>query len=216
MATDDKSPVLRVQTGVDPNSVGAAAKPDFAFIQLGFQAVHNGAESEKQGRPVFDKALFVTHIYPGSTDQLDVEVKRFPADGGAPTISDPVRAARFADPIAMFEKRAASMEGGTPLALLNLDPAQIKNLDAAGAGTVEMLAAVPDSSLGGLGMGARAMRQRAIAYLEALNGGEGLAKLQSQLDAQAADNDELRTQLKELLAERKANAEASAKPAKGG
>ena len=203
--SDEKTPVLRVAVGQDPNltGMGVPHAPDYQFIQLGFQAVHNGAESGRQGRPVFDKALMLTHIYPGSTDTLDVEVKRYPSSGGEPIVTDPVRATRFADIIAKFEERRATMEEGTPLSVLNFDPAQIKNLEASGASTVEMLAGVADSNLAKLGMGARNLRQRAIAYLDALNGGEAMAKLQSQLDGRDAEVSELRLQVRELLNDRK-------------
>lgn len=212
MAADDKTPVLRVAVGNDPNAMREGGAPDFAFIQLGFQAVHAGAASSDAGRPVYDKALFITHVYPGSTDQLDVEVKRYPAGGGEAIIMDEVRAARFAEIIAKFEQNAQGMETGTPLSVLNFDPAQVKNMEAAGAGTVEMLAAVPDGTLGRLGMGARGLRQRAIAYLDALGGGEAMARLQAQFDGQAAETDELRRQLADLLAERNAALAASPTP----
>lgn len=191
--SDQMSPTFRVSVGTDPNSevVGPSLtprQPDTHFIKLHFGSSFNQAESDKAGKPVHDKALFVRHIYPGSHDYLDVMVKTWPAGGGEPIIVDNIRLARYAEIIDKFEKKAKQAETGTPLAAMNLDPAQIDNLKGSGIDTVEALAEVPDNYLHALGVGGRHLRERAKALFAIRDDNAPLEQLR-------AENNKLRDQL---------------------
>jgi hypothetical protein len=193
MSEQQWSPTFRVSVGTDPNSevVGpnlTPRQPDTHFIRLAYGSSFNQVESDKAGKPIHDKTLMVRHVYPGSHDYLDVIVKQWPHAGGEPVIVDSIRLARYADLIEKFEKRAKQTDAGTPLASMNLDPAQIDNLKGVGVETVEALAEVPDVALGALGMGARQLRERAKALFAIRDDNAPLEQLR-------AENNKLRDQL---------------------
>ena len=193
MSSDQMSPTFRVSVGTDPNSqvVGPSLtprQPDTHFIKLHWGSSFNQAESDKAGKPVNDKTLLIRHIYPGSHDYLDVEVKRFPAAGGEPIIVDSLRLSRYAELIEKFEKNAKQSETGTPLAALNLDPATIDNLKGSGVDTVEALAEVPDNYLHAIGTNGRQLRERAKALFAIRDDAAPLEQLR-------AENNKLRDQL---------------------
>lgn len=202
MTAEQFSPTFRVQVGTDPNSevVGPSLtprQPDTHFLKIGFGSSFDQAASDKAGKPIYDKTLVVRHIYPGSHDYLDVEVKRYPHGGGEPIIVDSLRLSRYAELIGKFEKRAKITDAGTPLAAMNLDPATIANLQGSNIDTVEALAEVPDNHLESLGNGARALRERAKTLFAIRDDAAPLEQLR-------AENNKLRDQLgivKEELAE---------------
>jgi hypothetical protein len=196
------SPTFRIQVGTDPNSevVGpnlTPRQPDTHFVKIGWGTSYDQAASDKAGKPINDKTLVVRHIYPGSHDYLDVEVKRYPHDGGEPIIVDSIRLSRYAELIERFEKKAKITASGTPLAAMNLDPATIANLQGSNIDTVEALAEVPDNHLDALGHGARALRERAKTLFAIRDDNAPAEQLR-------AENNKLRDQLgvvKEELAE---------------
>jgi len=193
MSAEQFSPTFRVSVGTDPNSevVGPSLtprQPDTHFLKIGWGSSFNQAESDKAGKPINDKTLVVRHIYPGSHDFLDVEVKRYPHGGGEPVIVDSVRLARYADLIAKFEAKAKMTDAGTPLAAMNLDPATIANLQGSQIDTVEALAEVADVNLGALGTGGRQLRERAKALFAIRDDNAPLEQLR-------AENNKLRDQL---------------------
>jgi hypothetical protein len=193
MSSEQMSPTFRVAVGTDPNSevVGpnlTPRQPDVHFIKLHWGTSFDQVASDKAGKQVYDKTLLVRHIYPGTHDYLDVEIKRWPHGGGEPVIVDSIRLARYADLIEKFERKAKITDAGTPLAALNLDPATIANLQGSGVDTVEALAEVPDVALGALGMGARQLRERAKALFAIRDDNAPLEQLR-------AENNKLRDQL---------------------
>ena len=215
----DLSPVMRVAVGADPNSMlvsaggSRAQAQDHHTIQLRWDAQHAGAASEAAGRPVYDRVLIVRLFYTGTQDTLDVELKRFPSDGGSPVVTDAKRVELYGAAVRQFEANGEALTTGTPLAVINLDPATVANLGALNIGTVEQLAEVPDSALDALRAGGRGFRERARAYLEATNGAAPLAKIAAENESLRADLAETQQQLAELVADSKA-AKAAAKAAK--
>jgi hypothetical protein len=204
---DQMSPTFRVAVGSDPNSqvVGPGVYnkvTDYHQIRVFWGAVHNGAASDKQGTPVYDKVLQIRHLYPGSGDYLDVAVKRWPAEGGEPVLLDPQRYARYREVLEQFERNDKIKQQGTPLDVLNFDPATIANLKGKQIETVEELSDVPDVAIGALGTGGRSIRDRARAFIEASAGNAPLAKMQAENDGLRADLDLLRDQMRELTQQR--------------
>jgi hypothetical protein len=117
---ENLSPTFRVAVGTDPNTqvIGPAVHgraADYHHIKVFWGAVHNGTASDKAGSPVYDKVLQVRYIYPGSGDYLDVAVKRWPADGGEPVITDPDRYNRYREVLEKYEAKADQKAQGTPL-----------------------------------------------------------------------------------------------------
>lgn len=68
-----------------------------------------------------------------------------------------------------------------------LSPAQVKNLLAINVRTVEDLAAASEDVLQRIGMGARALQQRARAFLETANGPGKIAERLAALESKVAD-----------------------------
>lgn len=213
---------MRVLVGADAmaTEMGQVGAPAYAHVQLRWDAERNGFASEQQGRPVFERVLVLRHIYPGTTDTLDVQVKRFP-DEGAPVVLDPKRYEMFRPVLERFERDGAAAASGTPLSTINLDPAQIATLQASGVQSVESLADVADAVLDRLGMGARGMRDRAVAFFAALQGNAPIAALQSENERLVAEQADQRQTLAEYKAEMAAlrvelAAKADAKPGRKG
>lgn len=201
------SPTFRVAVGADPNTqvIGPAVhgrQPDYHHIKVFWGAEHNGAASDKEGSPVYDKVLQVRYLYPGSGDYLDVVVKRWPADGGEPVITDRERWNRYREVLEKYESKADQKANGTPLAVLNLDPHEIATLNGKQIETIEQLADVPDNYLGNLGLGGRTVRDRARAYMEASAGNAPLAKMQAENDGLRADLDAMRNKVADMAKER--------------
>jgi hypothetical protein len=204
---ENMSPTFRVAVGTDPNTqvIGPAVHgraADYHHIKVFWGAVHNGTASDKAGSPVYDKVLQVRYIYPGSGDYLDVVVKRWPADGGEPVITDPERYNRYREVLEKYEAKADQKAHGTPLAVLNLDPHEIATLNGKQVETIEQLADVPDNYLGNLGLGGRTVRDRARAFMEASAGNAPLAKMQAENDGLRADLDAMRNKVAELAKDR--------------
>lgn len=210
----NETPILRVLVGNDPMATenGQVDAPAYLHIQLRWDATRAAFLSEAAGRPIFQKVLILRHIYPGTTDTLDVAVKVYPDDGPA-VVLDERRAEMFREVIAKFEANADQAASGTPLVTMNLDPAQVATLQASGVQSVEALADVPDSALERLGMGARVMRERARAFFAALEGNAPTAALQAENERLKADLDQQRADMAEVKAEMAAN-RAAAKAAK--
>lgn len=203
MPPDQMSPTFRVAVGTDPNTqvIGPAVHgraADYHHIKVFWGAVHNGAASDKAGSPVYDKVLQVRYLYPGSGDYLDVAVKRWPAEGGEPVITDPERFNRYREVLEKYESKAEQKAQGTPLAVLNLDPHEIATLNGKQVETIEQLADVPDNYLGNLGMGGRTVRDRARAFMEATAGNAPLARMQAENDGLRADLDAVRNKLADM------------------
>jgi len=193
MPEEQWSPAFKVTVGTDPNSevVGPSLtprQPDIHFVKVGWGSSFNQAESDKAGQQIHDKTLLVRHLYPGSHDYLDVEVKRFPHGGGEPIIVDSLRLSRYAELIDKFEKKSKMTDVGMPLAALNLDPATIDNLKGSGVDTVEALASVPDNYLHAIGTNGRQLRERAKAIFAIRDDAAPLEQLR-------AENNKLRDQL---------------------
>jgi hypothetical protein len=148
---------------------------------------------------VFERALFMRLHYPGSKDVLDRELLRYPEGGGAYMIQEPDQWLVFRDVAEKWMEKQDEAAAGTPLALLNLNVAEIAALKAAGIGSVEMLAALPD---GGLRVveNARALRDKAQRYVDAASDGAPLAKAEADAAAARDEAKALRQELAEMRA----------------
>lgn len=162
-------------TGINFNAGHASDQGVFAEFYV--NAVQNNAETEKQGRPIFDDKLYIRIRTPGDRkNEVDREAKD----------ADKMR---FAFQWAQYQQGATAAASGTPLEEWPLmTPATVKTLKYFGIASVDQMAAVTDGNLQNLGPGMRSVRDAAIAYLERAGEGAGTRAL-------AAENAELRERL---------------------
>lgn len=100
------------------------------------------------------------------------------------------------------EGREIPVDGTSVMYWPVASPSQVKSLLDAKLRTVEDLAAANEESIHRLGMGGRALKDKAVAWLAAASGpgkvSEELTALRTQLEAATARNQLLETQLREL------------------
>lgn len=174
-------------------------------------AINNFA-SEKHGRPLYDKCLFVEVITPGSRESAPVfELERvFCKEAG---IDEPRRNHKYGEYKQQIDAYRAGTESrdltGTPLsAWPAIDSAIAAALKHVGVFTVEGLAALPDSRYHVVGPGALSLVTRARAFLEAAAGNadnEGQATRILELETASKEKDgqiaDMNNRLSQALAE---------------
>lgn len=175
------------------------------------RAVQNRTKTIASGVPVYDNVNYA-QIYPaGSKDCHEKiaedwlkQIKNFALEGKY----DPQHLSFFELRFAEFLKGNELPENGTPIKMWpQATPADIAQLQAAKIYTVEDLAALPESGFGLVGMNARVMKEKALAWLGAGDKGkqaEQIAALQVAIrdltDALQRETDkrkELEAELKE-------------------
>jgi len=165
---------------------------DGAALRIWRDAVQNNYQTEQQGRPIFDEAIYVEVITPGSQSSIPVfEVKRIyhESAGIDPTTSEQYKQyKKFVDAFESDESAGGAMTG-TPLKEWpELSRSMIAALRAQQIYTVEALAGLPDTALPLVGPDGRTWRSKAQAYLDfAANAGTATAK--------AAENERLKEDL---------------------
>lgn len=138
-------------------------------LRFYYQPLKNNFQSERAGRSVFDKVLYVDVLTPGSNESVPTfELERIYCEETG--VTEPERSTKYMQYQRQIEAfKANNGEGamdGTPItAWPQIDVAQVANLRAQNIHTVEQLAAVTDGNLTNLGMGGRVLREQAIAYL---------------------------------------------------
>lgn len=170
---------------------------DGSALRIFREAVQNNFLSEKLGRPVFDEAIFVEVISPGSRGSVPIfEVERTCAteEGGIPENATPKvnqqQYAKYAKYIENFKSKEndASLIG-TPLnEWPEIGVSLIATLKAANIHTVDALANVPDNLLNVIGPDGRTWRTKAQAFI-------AMAEGSAVVTAMAAENEQLRAQL---------------------
>lgn len=137
--------------------------------------VKNNFQSEKNGRPIFDTALYVEVMTPGSTESIpQFEVERtYCVEAGVDAhgnrlVERSPKYAQYEPQVEAFKRQTGDhLAAGTPInQWAQIDVGTAASLKAAGIHTVEMLAGVSDTSLGNLGVGGRVMRDQARAFIQ--------------------------------------------------
>jgi len=151
------------------------------------KAVQHNFRSQEEGRPIFVDKDYVRIIIPGDTrSEVDREVQDKDKD-------------RWPEQWRRFKEDAEEATDGTPLEQWPaVSVSQVAELKAKKIRTVEQLAGVSDGQLQNLGLGARQLRDRAKAFLEAAAGNAPLdaallreSKLQEEIDALKAQMNSL-------------------------
>lgn len=162
---------------------------DRAIAEFYVEAVPNNFRTEKEGRPIFDDVEFVKILVPG--DRRTEVVRRVTEE----------HRYRWPRQYEAFQRGIIPAEEGTPIEQWPpITPAMAKTLAFLNIRTVEALAAVSDTALAEIGLGARELRQKAIAWLGAIDP-QGLANANAEIA-------ELKAQMAQLIA-----AQQSAAPA---
>jgi len=156
------------------------------------EPVLQGAESEKQGRPIYKDTAMVWIRFPGDRTR---EVY---------TRAKPEHQARFPRQWAQFQQKVSQGHIGTPIEEWGpISKSHALTLKGANIHTVEHLAACPDSVLHNVGHGARALRDKAIAWLKAATDGAETTRLAAENQQLKDDLAALKEQVAELATKRK-------------
>ena len=159
------------------------SNPQGVFVQFYTDAVELKAESEKQGRPIFQDMAHIRKLIPGDTSNVvervakDYDKRMYPREWE------------------VFHRQQAEGMVGTPLEQWpQITRGQVKESKYFEVHTVEQLSELSDTSCGKMGMGFFDLRDRAKAYLQA-------AKSTALETAQAAENQRLRDEMDALKAQ---------------
>lgn len=142
--------------GIDENRFnGSGEHPEDRKLLVSFyyKAVKNEQKTAQEGRAVFDSLEYIKIQIPGSKDYNERKV----------TENDKRRFARRYQE--WKEKKEVKVEGIPLEQWPMISASQIEEFKAYNIFSVEQLAGVADGHLQNLGMGARTLRDRAIAYL---------------------------------------------------
>lgn len=157
------------------------------------------------GRPIYKEKIFVYITRPGAKSDIIREVPMdedgtfIPGDGSYPSFPE-----RFPKQWQQFQNKQEQTHSGTPLEMwAPLTKSQVLELKGAKIHTVEQLGTLPDSTLQNIGMmDARALRDKAKAFMDSAEGGAALNQALSTIERQAADIETLKAQFAQLAAER--------------
>lgn len=181
------------------------------FVEFYTEAVHQKAESEKVGRPLYKDVPFIKIMFPGDKNKLINRPVRFEGNGVEPSDTD-----RFPRQWDAYQKQQEQPILGTPITEWpQITKSQALELKGLNIHTVEMLANVSDGALQNIGMGARELRSKAQAWIAQAT---DHAAVSSQIAALTKENESLKTDLammKEQLASLSRDAEKKAKSKSG-
>lgn len=162
------------------------------IVNFQVEPVLQGAESEKAGRPIYKDTVMVWIRFPGDRTR---EVY---------TRAKPEHQFRFPRQWAQFQQKVAQVQTGTPIEEWGpISKSHAMTLKGANIHTVENLAACPDATLHNVGHGARALRDKAIAWLKAATDGAETTRLAAENQTLKDDIAALKEQVAELAAKRK-------------
>lgn len=164
-----------------------------AQIRFWMDAWKNPAKSLEAGRPIYDTVAWFEKRVPGEQDTISGPVHR------SPKVKQD-----FAAAWAAFERDNAS-EGavGTMLEQVPwIERGEVENLRYSGIKTLEALASVSDANVTKIPGGLK-LRERAQAMLKASESAAPIQALGEEVAALRAENESLRAQMAEFLAEAK-------------
>ncbi len=143
------------------------------FVEFTNRAVPDEIASRDAGRPISRQVDYIRIRQPGERD----EIMRPAHDGDR---------RRFARHWAAYQDGRQEAPDGAPLSLLfPNNPEIIENLKYFKVLVVEQLAALSDTQIQNLGMGARAWQQKAAEFLMLAENGKGLEALHAKVNQMA-------------------------------
>ena len=175
------------------------------YVEFTMEAIHQTAQSEKEGRPIFKDVPHVRIHFPGDRTKQIFRPVKMEDDHQGP--ADP---RRFPKQWAAFEAQQEQVQTGTPIEQWGpLTKSQAMEFKAMHIHTVEQLAGIADSNLSWLG--ARELRDKAAAWLKQAESGKEALRLQGELEKRDADIEDLKRQVRELASLAQVGAESKAK-----
>lgn len=186
------------------------AKPPFVTFEI--RAVEDREQSIAEGHFVAKDVVYAIITPAGTKDRIDKIAEDWLKD-----LEEAVRGERFPSQwLDAYRQRYRSWletreipEDGTPVVSWTMvSPAQVRMLLDMSVRTVEQLAEANEETISRLGMGGRALKDKAKAWLDS---SEGQGKIAGELSSLRQENEALKvrdeqreTQLKELQAKVKA------------
>ena len=157
------------------------------YVEFYVEAIEDQEETVKQGRPIYRDVEMTSIRILGDNKTHVVRPVDLKGSGSAPPDN-----IRWPHQWAAFKSQQVVPQVGTPITEWPpCSKSQAMTLKTLNIHTVEALAQVSDTNLGNIGMGARDLRDKAIAYLDQAKDGSGLVHLQEE-------NKELRTKIEAL------------------
>ncbi|RQS22413.1 chromosome partitioning protein ParA [Burkholderia sp. Bp8995] len=162
------------------------------LVEFTLEPVHQEAESERQGRPIYKDVPHIRIHFPGDRTKQIFRPVKMQDDVQGP--SDP---RRFSRQWEAFVEQRAQVSEGTPLEQWPpLSRSEVLSMKAMHIHTVEQLAAIADHNLSWLG--ARELRDKAAAWLQNADGGKEVIRLMAENDQLRADLEAQKGQTREL------------------
>ncbi|WAL81317.1 chromosome partitioning protein ParA [Pandoraea sp. XJJ-1] len=164
------------------------------YVEFTMEAIHQTAESEKQGRPIFKDVPHIQIHFPGDRTKKIFRPVKMEDDMQGP--ADP---RRFPKQWSAFEAQREQVQDGTPIEQWGpITKSQAMELKSMHIHTVEQLAGIADSNLTWLG--ARQLRDKAEAWLKQADNGKEAMRLQAENDQLREDMALLQQQMRDLAA----------------
>jgi len=165
------------------------------FVQFYLESLKDEEETTLQGRPIFRDVEFIKIIPVGDKNTIVCRPVKTTDDAGTPPDS-----VRWPQQYAAFKAQQEQPLVGTPITEWPpISKSQALMLKGVNVHTVEALAAVSDSNLVNLGMGARELRDKAIAYLKSAEGSSGVSALAAEVNEWKTKFEALQNQMNALL-----------------
>lgn len=162
------------------------------YVEFTMEAIHQVAKSEEEGRPIYKDVPHIRIHFPGDRTKQIFRPVKYEDDYQGP--ADP---RRFPNQWRAFEAQQEQVQTGTPIEQWGpLTKSQAMEFKAIHIHTVEQLAGVSDANLNWLG--ARELRDKAVAWLAQAAGGKEALRLTHENEQLRADVDDLKRQIKEL------------------
>ncbi len=175
------------------------AKP--AYVIFENRTVEDREASSEAGHYVGRDVIFAIVTPAGTRDRIEREATDWLANVAEGVKQDRIPASwltAYEGALKAFKESREAPEFGTPIIdWPGASPAQIKGLLDMSVRTVEDLAAANEETVMRIGMGGRALKAKAQAWLEA---SEGPGKLAAEMDSLRVENSELKTRNEELNA----------------
>lgn len=147
------------------NQGRAINEDDALYVEFSMKAKQNNFLSRKEGKPVWENRECVKIVWDNEDSVLERPLVDLTDEFGNVVLDE--MKVRFADKYKAWKEGLKPENYGTSLSeIFPADPARVKVYEKSSIYSVEQLAAVSDSTVQSLGMGAMQDRKLAIEYLE--------------------------------------------------
>lgn len=177
---------------VDPTKVGDRGLElrlqDSRRITFAVRSDVNPARVGENGLPIYHDVEYIKIEQAGERDFIERPVRE----------SDKFE---FQQQYQYFLQHKKNRPEGVPLSLIfPSNPSIVQMLEQCSVYTCEQLAALNDTALQGIGMGASAWKARAASYLQAARQGEGAAELLKKMEFMQTSLDNMKRDREALIA----------------